>query len=71
MPGFLGQLHTGFFSARLYVGDGEPVQIAWRLGVLWLAQFLELSGGLFDRTRSFEIALINALAPFYNEAAYE
>ena len=30
-----------------------------------------LSGGLFDRTRSFEIALINALAPFYNEAAYE
>jgi inosine/xanthosine triphosphatase len=30
-----------------------------------------LTGGLFDRTRSFEIALINALAPFYNEAAYE
>ena len=30
-----------------------------------------LSGGLFDRTRSFEIALVNALAPFYNEAAYE
>jgi inosine/xanthosine triphosphatase len=29
-----------------------------------------LSGGLFDRTRSFEIALINALAPFYNDAAY-
>ena len=30
-----------------------------------------LTGGLFDRTRSFEIALINALAPFYNEGAYE
>ena len=30
-----------------------------------------LSGGLFDRTQSFEIALINALAPFYNEGAYE
>jgi inosine/xanthosine triphosphatase len=30
-----------------------------------------LSGGLFDRTRSFEIALINALAPFYNASAYE
>jgi len=30
-----------------------------------------LSGGLFDRTRSFEIALINALAPFYNGGAYE
>ena len=29
-----------------------------------------LSGGLFDRTRSFEIALINALAPFYNDGAY-
>jgi len=29
-----------------------------------------LSGGLFDRTRSFEIALINALAPFYNGGAY-
>jgi inosine/xanthosine triphosphatase len=30
-----------------------------------------LSGGLFDRTRSFEIALINAFAPFYNAGAYE
>ena len=30
-----------------------------------------LSGGLFDRTQSFEIALINALAPFYNDSAYE
>jgi inosine/xanthosine triphosphatase len=30
-----------------------------------------LSGGLFDRTRSFEIALVNALAPFYNASAYE
>ena len=30
-----------------------------------------LTDGLFDRTRSFEIALINALAPFYNGAAYE
>jgi inosine/xanthosine triphosphatase len=30
-----------------------------------------LSGGLFDRTRSFEIALVNALAPFYNAPAYE
>jgi len=29
-----------------------------------------LSGGLFDRTRSFEIALINALAPFYNSTTY-
>jgi inosine/xanthosine triphosphatase len=29
-----------------------------------------LSGGLFDRTRSFEIAFINALAPFYNADAY-
>ena len=29
-----------------------------------------LSGGLFDRTRSFEIALINALAPFYNDGPY-
>jgi non-canonical (house-cleaning) NTP pyrophosphatase len=30
-----------------------------------------LSGGLFDRTRSFEIALINAFAPFYNDTSYE
>lgn len=30
-----------------------------------------LSAGLFDRTRSFEIALVNAFAPFYNPAAYE
>ena len=30
-----------------------------------------LSGGLCDRTRSFEIALINAFAPFYNEGSYE
>ena len=30
-----------------------------------------LTDGLFDRTRSFEIALVNALAPFYNEGAYE
>lgn len=30
-----------------------------------------LSAGLFDRTRSFEIALVNALAPFYNASAYE
>ena len=30
-----------------------------------------LSDGLIDRTRSFEIALLNALAPFLNGAAYE
>jgi non-canonical (house-cleaning) NTP pyrophosphatase len=30
-----------------------------------------LSDGLFDRQRSFEIALINAFAPFYNREAYE
>jgi len=29
-----------------------------------------LSGGLFDRTRSFEVAFINALAPFYNDGPY-
>jgi non-canonical (house-cleaning) NTP pyrophosphatase len=29
-----------------------------------------LSDGLIDRTRSFEIALLNALAPFYNPGAY-
>jgi inosine/xanthosine triphosphatase len=29
-----------------------------------------LTRGLLDRTRSFETALVNALAPFYNEDAY-
>ena len=29
-----------------------------------------LTGGLFDRTRSFEVAFINALAPFYNDGPY-
>ncbi len=29
-----------------------------------------LTDGLVDRTRSFEIALLNALAPFYNAGAY-
>jgi non-canonical (house-cleaning) NTP pyrophosphatase len=29
-----------------------------------------LTRGFLDRTRSFEIALVNALAPFYNEDAY-
>jgi non-canonical (house-cleaning) NTP pyrophosphatase len=29
-----------------------------------------LTRGLLDRTRSFETALLNALAPFYNEEAY-
>jgi inosine/xanthosine triphosphatase len=30
-----------------------------------------LTDGLLDRTRSFEISLVNALAPFYNREAYE
>jgi non-canonical (house-cleaning) NTP pyrophosphatase len=30
-----------------------------------------LSDGLFDRQRSFEVALLNAFAPFYNRGAYE
>lgn len=30
-----------------------------------------LSDGLFDRQRSFELALLNAFAPFYNPEAYE
>jgi non-canonical (house-cleaning) NTP pyrophosphatase len=29
-----------------------------------------LTRGLVDRTRSFELALLNALAPFYNEERY-
>jgi non-canonical (house-cleaning) NTP pyrophosphatase len=29
-----------------------------------------LTCGLLDRTRSFELALLNALAPFYNEGIY-
>jgi len=29
-----------------------------------------LTRGLLDRTRSFELALLNALAPFYNEGIY-
>lgn len=28
------------------------------------------TGGLMDRTRSFELALLNAWAPFYNRGAY-
>jgi non-canonical (house-cleaning) NTP pyrophosphatase len=26
--------------------------------------------GLIDRTRSFEVALVNAMAPFYNQGTY-
>ncbi len=29
-----------------------------------------LTGGLLDRTRSFELALLNAMAPFYNQGIY-
>jgi inosine/xanthosine triphosphatase len=29
-----------------------------------------LTGGLLDRTRSFELALLNAMAPFYNPETY-
>jgi inosine/xanthosine triphosphatase len=29
-----------------------------------------LTAGLLDRTRSFELALLNALAPFYNRGVY-
>ena len=29
-----------------------------------------LTRGLLDRTRSFELALLNAMAPFYNEGIY-
>jgi non-canonical (house-cleaning) NTP pyrophosphatase len=29
-----------------------------------------LTRGLLDRTRSFEVALVNAMAPFYNQGIY-
>jgi len=29
-----------------------------------------LTRGLLDRTRSFELALLNAMAPFYNQGMY-
>jgi non-canonical (house-cleaning) NTP pyrophosphatase len=55
-----GQELSAVMDALVGEDDTRSRQGAW--GVF--------TRGLIDRTRSFEVALVNAMAPFYNQGTY-